>query len=170
MMGWLSAKWIEIAVIVAVIALASAAFVSQHNKIMSLKLDLANEKSGRSNDREAYATATASQLAANQAKTTRILATQSEAANAAQAQSQRADAAERAAARSSDGLRIAARALAAGCGVVPGAPASAASSPADRLADVLGESSERYRAVALATDRAVIRGQQCQASYDALSP
>lgn len=163
-------RWVEFALLAAVIGLATSAYVMQHNKIMSLKLEVANEKTGRSNDREAYANAAVAMLTANQAKTARILVTQSEAANAAQDQAQRADVAERAATRSSDGLRIAARTLAAGCGAVSSSPTAAASSAADRLADVLGESSERYRAVALAADRAIIRGQQCQVDYDALTP
>ena len=48
--------------------------------------------------------------------------------------------------------------------------AASGSSPADRLADLLGECSERYSAVAAAADRAIVAGQLCTADYGALTP
>lgn len=48
-------------------------------------------------------------------------------------------------------------------------PAAAASSPADRTADVLAACVDRYRDVAAAADRAVIAGQACERAYGALS-
>lgn len=169
-MGWLSAKWVELAAIGVIIALITAAYGLQHHQITTLKAAVATEKQGRDQDRAAYASAAASAAADNLIETGRRIAAQSKAANDAQVQSNRADAADRANARAADGLRIAAHTLASGCRAAGADPAASASSPADRLADVLGESVSEYRAVAKAADNAVIRGQQCSASYDALSP
>lgn len=48
-------------------------------------------------------------------------------------------------------------------------PASAGAGQADRLADVLGQCVERYRAVAADADAAVVAGRACERAYDALT-
>lgn len=100
-------------------------------------------------------------------ETTRRLAAQQEAADAAETLARRARADADAAGAAGQRLRAAAAAAAraAACD-----PAAAASGPADRLADVLGQCVDRYRDVAAAADRAVIAGSECAARYDALKP
>lgn len=100
-------------------------------------------------------------------ETTRRLTAQQEAAHAAETKARRARADAVAAGAAADSLREYATQLAAdasACGAT--APGDG---PADRLANVLGESVEQYREVAAAADRAVIAGQLCQQSYDALT-
>lgn len=99
-------------------------------------------------------------------ETTRRLTAQQEAARAAanQARQARADAAD--AAGAAERLRQRAAELAASAGACDSA--AAAGGPADRLADVLAQSVERYREVAAIADRAIGAGQLCQQSYDSL--
>jgi len=49
-----------------------------------------------------------------------------------------------------------------------GDPSAAGASTTDRLADVLGQCADRYRAVAASADRAIISGHACEQSYQAL--
>lgn len=164
------ATGIEAIVIGTVIALAAGAYGLQHHQITTLKAKVAEVQQGRDQDRAAYATAAASATAEHLAKLNQVIADQGKAANEAQIQTERAAVAERAAAQSADGLRSAARALAAtSCSAVPSSPAAVASSPADRLADVLAASADRYLEVAKATDRAIIRGKFCEGQYDPLT-
>ncbi len=95
-------------------------------------------------------------------------ATQRENADEAQRLSTRARADAVGAGAADDRLRIAARAVAAGCRPAAGDTAAPGFGPADRLSDVLGECTARYRAVAFATDRAIIAGQWCSTDYEAL--
>lgn len=82
-----------------------------------------------------------------------------------------ATAAAAGAATADAGLRNAARVAAATCrGGVPADPATAAPSPADGLADVLGSCATGYRDMAARLDRAIIAGRRCEAEHDALMP
>lgn len=100
-------------------------------------------------------------------ETTRRLMAQQEAADAAALQTRQARTAAAAAGSAADKLRAHAARLAASAAACN--PTAAASSPADRLAHILGESVDRYREVAAAADRAVIAGQLCERSYGALT-
>ena len=100
-------------------------------------------------------------------ETTRRLTAQQEVTRAAQSRASRALQDRAAAASAADGLRQYADQLAARAGACD--PAVAAGSDAERLAAVFAESVEEYRAVAEAADRAIIAGQACEHSYDALT-
>lgn len=100
-------------------------------------------------------------------ETSRRLTAQQEAAHAAQQRTRQARADADAAASAADSLREHAQQLAARAGACDSAVAG--TGPADRLADVLAQSVERYRAVAEAADRAVVAGQACEQSYSALT-
>lgn len=107
-------------------------------------------------------------LAENIRETARRLAAQQEATIHAEAQTAKARAAANASAASADRLRQRLDAIRA---AEPRASDSAATgaSQTDRLADVLGQCADRYRALAAAADRAVIAGQTCEAAYDLLT-
>ena len=72
-----------------------------------------------------------------------------------------------AAASAADSLREQAQQLAARSGACD--PAASGGGEADRLADVLAQSVERYREVAAAADRAIVSGHACEQSYSALT-
>lgn len=165
---------IELIAIGVVAALMGSAYLLQHNKIQSLKVQLATEQKGRSDDRAAYASAAASAAADNAAETERRLNTQARNANDAleRERAARADAAR--AATAALGLRDAARAAAARCSAPRSDPTAlaagpAASAPGDVLADVLGRVDGRAGELAEALDVAYARGQRCAADYDALT-
>jgi hypothetical protein len=139
-------------------------------RVSGLKAQLAEAVAARATDRAVMATAAASASEAARAREHLTVADQSENLNEAERLSNRARTDAVAAGVSDAGLRVAARAAAAGCDRVPGTATAAASSPADRLADLLGESAGRYREVAAELDDAVIRGRLCTADYDALMP
>lgn len=165
----------ELAMIAAVAALMGSAYLLQHNKIQSLKVELTTEQKGRSDDRAAYASAAASAAADNATETERRLQVQARNANDAidRERNARADATRAASAALS--LRDAARATAARCSAPRSDPTalaagSAASAPGVVLADVLGRSDDTSGELAIAFDVAYARGQRCAADYDALSP
>lgn len=51
-----------------------------------------------------------------------------------------------------------------------GDTAAAGAGTADRLAELLGQCADRYRAVAASADSAVIAGRACEAAYTSLTP
>lgn len=116
----------------------------------------------------AAAAATASKVAADKAETARIADTQKEAINELLAH-QATDAA--AIARSADAARRLQRQLAADAARRrTNDPASIGTGQADRLTVVFGQCVERYRAVAASAASAVLAGQLCERSYDAVKP
>jgi hypothetical protein len=114
------------------------------------------------------AKATEAALAENIRETARRLAEQQKATNDADAKLVKARSDAAGAAGAAERLRkqlLAIRAASA----PTGDPSATGPGSADRLAEILGECVERYRAVAAAADRAVIAGRTCEASYSALS-
>lgn len=99
-------------------------------------------------------------------ETTRRLDAQQEATRNARTQAQRAKADADAARSALGGLRDAANAAAAdsACTDAP----STGRGPADRLAHVLDQMAGEAAAMAEVLDRAIIAGQACEASYNAL--
>lgn len=99
-------------------------------------------------------------------ETTRRITVQAKVNRNASTRTVRAAAAAASAAVAGGGLRADAAALAASAAACH--PAPGRDGEADRLARVLGEVVDEYRAVAAAADRAVIAGQACEQSYSAL--
>jgi hypothetical protein len=177
-MGWFSLipgkALFELALLAAVAALMGSAYLLQHNRIQSLKIELATEQKARSDDRAAYASAAASAAADNLTETERRLQTQARNANDAIERERVARIDASRAATAALGLRDAARAAAARCGEARSDPTAlaagpAASAPGVVLADVLRPGVGRSGGLAEALDAAYSRGQQCAADYDALS-
>jgi hypothetical protein len=152
----------------AVLVLLLAVIGVQTWRVHGLQTDLLHEQLARKTERAAAAEAAASASESARTEEQRRAAAQQEAAHAAQMQITQARADAVAAGDAAGRLRERASRLAARSCSTAGDPVAAASSPADRLADVLGESVDRYRAVAEAADRAVIAGRTCEAAFDAL--
>lgn len=159
-------------------AVLGALLLEQHSAMRELQLDLATEQRDRAAEAKAYAderAAAALQLARAHAhaRDTELLARQriDEVTTHADAQERALRADLDRSAGAADGLRrqlatVRARADAAQRRADATAAELAAERQAGRLADALGECSERYRAVAAAADRAVIRGRACEAAYE----
>ena len=102
------------------------------------------------------------------AETERRLAAQAKATKDADEQAAKAKSSAAAAAGAAERMRQRLAAIKADSGASH--PTVASAGTTDRLAEVLGECVDRYRAVAVAADRAVIAGRACEASYQALNP
>jgi len=106
-------------------------------------------------------------LADNIRETARRLAAQQKATQDAEAQTVKARAAAGAAAGAAERLRQRLDAIRA-ASAPAGDTSTAGAGTADRLAEVLGQCTDRYRDVAAAADRAVIAGRTCEAAYSSL--
>lgn len=168
---------IELIAIAALLAIFGAIYAGQRGQIATLKVQLADERTGRASDRAAAASAAASAAADNAKETDRRLAAQARSNDEAikHEQDLRADAVRNAAATA--GLLSAAKARlarAAASHPAGGDPAAvapgAAGAPADVVfTDMLEWSLDRGDELATALDLAHARGKQCEAAYDSLS-
>ena len=167
-------RLIELGALALAIAAIGGVMLSQHNTILTARAALAAEREGRAQDRAITATAAASAATASLTETGRRIAAQGEIANETERLSTRARSDADDARLASVGLRSAAAAAAARCGAsAPDSAAAAvsasASAPGLVLADVLGSIDERAGQLAELADRAIIAGEQCERSYDALN-
>lgn len=115
------------------------------------------------------AKATEAALAENIRETARRLAEQQKVAQHAETKFIRARADAGAASAAAARLRDQLNAIRA-TGSSSSDPAATGSGTTDRLANVLAECADRYRAVAEVADRSIIAGKACEASYESLSP
>lgn len=178
-MSWLSAipavRWVEAVAAFAVVAFVTVIYVMDQDQIHSLKVQLATEKQGRTEDRTAYATAAVAAATDAATETERRVTAQARNDNEALERERAAHADADRAAVAATKLRDAAiaRALAASRRVVSADPAAvgggaAAPAPDMVLPDVLGRVDDTAGDLATALDVAHIRGQQCERDYDAL--
>lgn len=166
-LAWIAGnRW---AVAVAFLAMLAGFWAIEESRVSAAKSDASTARAEVAAIKEEAATAARLASEHYRAEEQRRSAQQRENADEAERLSNRSRAAVAGAAVSDGGLRSAARVIASGCRTAQGTGAPA-SGPADRLADVLAESTERYRAVAAAADRAIIAGQLCVRDYESLTP
>lgn len=179
-MSWLenipAVRWAEFALISATLIIGGSIFFGQASQIKTLKLQLAEEKEARAEDRATAATVAAQAADSALTESNRRLAAQAkDNQNAIVHEQDLRVAAERSAASSASLLVAAkARAVAASRRAAGGDPAAVAAGAAGAtpdmvLPDVLGRVDDRAGELAKALDLAYARGQQCERAYDSLS-
>lgn len=138
-------------------------------KLADARAKVAAEQKGRSDDRAAMQQAAREQMAKDAQDRADQVERQRKAIEdaAAQTEQARADAGRLAAS-----VGVFQRTIAALTAASRGAPAASApveSGAADKLGHALSECASRYSAVAAVADDAIIRGNACSTSYDALT-
>lgn len=106
-------------------------------------------------------------LEAQIAETQRRITKQQEIINESESKAARASAAAASSNAAVQRLQQRLAAIKAGAGST--GPAAAGGSSTDGLAGALGECADRYAAVAAVADRAIIRGQTCERTYESLT-